>query len=165
MRSRSASKRTVSIVLVVFAFVSRGVAVNACPTRGDAADKFPFTLIGDHIYVDAIVNGTGPYRFIVDTGGVNLIDATLAKSLSLKLKGKESGRGVGAKKIEIDKTMIDRLILGDLTFRQQKFYTFDFKQLYSSGVEMEGMVDASLFHQYATCTDFDHQVIDLRNLL
>jgi hypothetical protein len=67
--------------------VSRGIAVDVCPTSGKAADNFPFTLIGDHIYVDAIVKWGGALPFYRGYSGINLIDAALAKSLSLTVAG------------------------------------------------------------------------------
>ncbi len=135
---------------------------DGCPAIGAPAAEIPFTLIGDHIYTEASVNATGPYRFIVDTGGVNLVDVGLAKQLSLRIMGSEAGHGIGPDTVESGKTAVERLTLGKITFIRQPFYTFDFRQLYAGGgVEMGGMVGASLFRQYVTCIDFDHKKIDL----
>lgn len=144
------------------AFARGSQMPDGCPASGAPAAAIPFTLIGDHIYVQAAVNGTGPFRFIVDTGGVNLIDAGLIKPLALKITGKEIGHGAGPEAVESDKTTIDRIKLGDGVFTQQGFYTFDFKQLYASGgVEMKGMIGAPLFRRRIMCIDFDHKEIDL----
>ena len=144
--------------------VSRaGVAQkDGCPAIGVPAAEIPFTLIGDHIYTDAGVNGTGPKRFIIDTGGVNLIDVSLAKQLSLETTGKEAGHGTGPGTVETGKTTVDQLTIGDITFRRQPFYIFDFRQLYAGGgIEMVGMVGGALFRGYVTCIDFSHDVVDL----
>jgi hypothetical protein len=135
-----------------------------CPTRRAPGAVIPFELIGDHIYVSAKVNGSGPYRFIVDTGGVNLVDSSLVKPLSLQITGQETGHGVGAETVESGKTTIDRLDLGNHTFTSEKFYTFDLDQLYpGGGVKMMGMVGAPLFARYATCIDFSRHEIELIN--
>lgn len=133
-----------------------------CSIIGAPAGVIPFQLVGGHIYATAGVNGTGPYRFLVDTGGVNLIDTSLARMLSLKFMGTETGRGTGPKSVETFKTTVARLTVGDTGFKSQKFYTFDFQQLYAGGgVKMSGIVGAPLFRQYVTCIDFEHDVIEL----
>ena len=42
--------------------------------RGGAHETtVPFHLINNHIYADVYLNGKGPYRLLVDTGGVNIV--------------------------------------------------------------------------------------------
>jgi PDZ domain/Aspartyl protease len=151
-----------SLLFVTLPLCAYGIEGNGCPAIGTPAAEIPFTLIGDHIYIKAMVNGRGPYRFIVDTGGVNLVDTSLVKQLSLTLTGTEAGHGTGPTTVESGKTRVQRLSLGKVTFAAQPFYTFDFAQLYpGGGVKMMGMLGADLFHQYVTCIDFDHKAIDL----
>lgn len=159
-------KRLFSLIPAILIMAAACCASEAnavgCPAAGAPAVAIPFTLIGDHIYTNATVNGNGPYRFVVDTGGVNLIDSGLVKPLSLKITGTETGHGVGPDAIESGKTRIDQLKIGDATFNAQGFYTFDFQQLYrEGGVEIAGMVGSSLFRRYVTCIDFSHNVIEL----
>jgi hypothetical protein len=152
----------VSFLFVTCALCAYPAERNSCPAIGTPAAEIPFLFIGDHIYTKVMVNGEGPYRFIVDTGGVNLVDASLAKAMSLKLTGTETGHGTGPVTVESGKTTVQRLRVGKITFTGQAFYTFDFAQLYpGGGVKMMGMLGAELFHQYVTCIDFDHKVIDL----
>jgi len=135
---------------------------SGCPVTGAPIARIPFRLIGDHIYTEAIVNGEGPYRFIVDTGGVNLIDAGLVRPLSLKIAGTETGHGTGPETVESGETTVEKLALGTASFPSQKFYTFDFQQLYAGGgVKMLGMAGAPLFRPYITCIDFAHNQIEL----
>jgi hypothetical protein len=151
-----------AMLIAVAESSASGASAVGCPVSGAPAATIPFTVIGDHIYTNGTVNGTGPYRFIVDTGGVNLIDTGLVKPLSLKITGSEMGHGVGAEAVESGKTTIHQLKIGDATFTDQKFYTFDFHELYrGGGVEIAGMVGASLFRQYVMCVDFSRQVIEL----
>lgn len=152
----------IAALLATFAPFARAGQGDSCPAIGAPAAEIPFTLIGDHIYTEASVDGTGPYRFIVDTGGVNLVDVSLAKQLSLRMTGSEAGHGTGPETVESGKTTVERLTLGKITFTGQPFYTFDFGQLYpGGGVKMMGMVGAALFRPYVTCIDFDHKLIDL----
>ena len=153
------------LLLVLFATCAPsaiGAQGDLCPAIGAPAAEIPFTLIGDHIYTHAKVNGSGPYRFIVDTGGVNLIDSSLVGPLALKISGTEAGHGTGPNAVETGKTTVDQITLGKMTFARQPFYTFDFGQLYAGGgVKMMGMIGAPSFRGYVTCIDFTHSVIDL----
>lgn len=154
--------RFVVTLFAIFVLCAPPAQANGCPTIGTPVTEIPFELIGDHIYAMATVNGSGPYRFIVDTGGVNLVDASLVKLLSLNITGTEAGHGTGPKAVESEKTTIQRLTLGKIAFSGQPFYTFDFAQLYpGGGVKILGMLGANLLQQYVTCIDFDHKVIDL----
>jgi len=45
-------------------------------------------VIGNHIYGNAMVDGKGPFQFVFDTGGVNLLTPTLAKQLGLAAKAR-----------------------------------------------------------------------------
>ncbi len=149
-------------LMVLPTLVVAAAGNDACPVVGTPAAEIPFTLIGDHIYVEASVNGTGPYRFIVDTGGVNLIDVELAKQLSLKVTGKETGHGTGPETVETGKTRVGKLGLGNTTFVSQRFYTFDFTQLYAGGgVKMMGMVGAGVLRRYVICIAFQNDKIEL----
>jgi hypothetical protein len=51
---------------------------------GVASATVPFRLLNNHIYVQAKVNGKGPYTFIVDTGGHALIAPELVAELGLR---------------------------------------------------------------------------------
>ena len=149
-------------LFATFALCAYAAQADSCPVIGTPAAEIPFSLIGDHIYTEVTVNGRGPHRFIVDTGGVNLIDASLVKQLSLKITGTEAGHGTGPATVESGKTTVERLTLGKINFTERPFYTFDFRQLYAGGgVEMMGMVGAELFRQYVTCFDFGSKVIAL----
>jgi hypothetical protein len=127
---------------------------------GSSSITIPFTLVQDHVFISVTVNGTGPYRFLVDTGGVNLIDTTLVKALRLGISGSETGHGIGPQTVESEKTKIDELKTGTGTFKTLKFYTFDFNRIDAKG-GIKGMIGASMFRRYVTCFDFQHQVIEL----
>jgi hypothetical protein len=118
--------------LVVFApFTSTGQS--SCPVKGEPIARIPFRLTGDHIYIEAIVNDKVPYRFLVDSCGVNLIDVSLVRPLSLKILGTETGYGTGPETIESGETTVENLALGSGSFRSQQFYTFNFDQLNAGG--------------------------------
>ena len=88
---------------------------DAAIAGGEAQTVIPFTLINNHVYGQAMVDGKGPYRFIFDTGGVNLVTPTLAKVLGLATTGQFAGSGAGEGTMEVGFTKVAELKVADAT--------------------------------------------------
>ena len=58
-------------------------------------ETFPFQLINNHIYADVKINGKGPYTFIFDTGGVNLVTPTAGEGTRPQGRRRMDARGGG----------------------------------------------------------------------
>ena len=56
----------------------------------------PITLGENHVYLDVMLNGKGPYHFIFDTGGSNVVDPAVAKEIGAFGTGSAQGSGVGS---------------------------------------------------------------------
>lgn len=70
--------------------------------RGGVAGAASFELDGNHIYLDARVEGRGPYDFILDSGAtVTAVDAALARRLRRPVRASGTTRGAGAGSIRI----------------------------------------------------------------
>ncbi len=81
----------------------------------------PLEFIGDHLFVMATLNGKGPYRFFLDTGGVNILTPTLAKALGLESKGNLEGHGVGEAAETFGLTQVERVQVGAAWMKDQRF--------------------------------------------
>jgi hypothetical protein len=62
--------------------------------NGKTSFSVPFELIDNRIFINVGLNGKGPYRFILDSGGYGQISLELAREINLPLG--EEGQGVGA---------------------------------------------------------------------
>ncbi len=74
----------------------------------------------------ATIDGKGPFEAIFDTGSVNILSANLARKLGLKVdtQGLEFGTSSPAN-VQVHKTHVDTLQIGDLLVRDQTFYVID----------------------------------------
>ncbi len=81
----------------------------------------PFDLVENHVYVDVMLNGKGPYHMIFDTGGSNIVDPAVAQEIGALGKGSVQGSGVGAKTESISFAKVDSLRVGDAVLRDQLF--------------------------------------------
>ncbi len=88
---------------------------------GASRTEVPLEYLGDHLFVMATLNGKGPFRFFLDTGGVNILTPTAAKALGLDSKGSVEGRGVGEATESFGLTQVERVQVGAAWMKDQRF--------------------------------------------
>jgi hypothetical protein len=122
---------------------------------GASSATVPFDLLNNHIYVQVKLNGHGPFRFLCDTGGANVVSPDLARELGLKSEGALQGRGVGEKSEDVALTKVDSLALGNITLSSQVFAVFPLASLSSvEGVKVDGLVGYELFKRFTVKVDY-----------
>ncbi|HEY2445826.1 MAG TPA: aspartyl protease family protein [Rhizomicrobium sp.] len=135
---------------------------DAAFANGAKETTFPIRLYNNHIYADVSVNGRGPYQFIFDTGGVNVVTPPLAATLGLKSEGQMQGNGTGSGHMDVGLTKVSSLQLGDATIRDQVFAVVPLDRLEpSEGVPMPGMVGFETFRRFVTRVDYGAGTITL----
>lgn len=129
---------------------------------GAGRTVMPFTLINNHVYGQATIDGKGPYRFIFDTGGLNLVTPTLAKTLGLPIKGQFAGSGAGEGTMEVGFTKVAELKVADATLRDQSFYVLPLDAMSKvEGVEEQGMIGYETFRRFVTRFDYGARTVTL----
>jgi len=130
---------------------------------GGAADTtFPFQLINNHVFADVRVNGKGPYTFIFDTGGLNVVTPRLAAALGIKSEGKLEGRGAGSGKMDFGLAKIGALEVGAAALKDQLFVVAPLDALAPvEGVDIPGMVGFEVFRRFVTRFDYGARTITL----
>ncbi len=96
----------------------------ATPAGGNSV---PFELYKGHIFVDAFVNGEGPFLFGFDTGasGIGRADSRLTDKLSLPRAG-EKANSDGIKTVSSAVIQVASLRLGDVEKRDVKLISRDY---------------------------------------
>lgn len=145
------------------AYAMPKVALSDFSIAGGAKETtFPFRLINNHIYADVSVDGKGPYQFIFDTGGVNMLTPPTAKELGLKAEGQVQGNGTGAGHMDVGFTKVDSLRLGDAVVKSQVFAVIPLNSMsVVEGVGMPGMVGFETFRRFVTRVDYGTSKITL----
>jgi hypothetical protein len=129
---------------------------------GGDETTFPFHLYNNHIYADVSVNGKGPYQFIFDTGGVNLLTPPLVSELGLKSEGQMQGNGAGSGHMDVGLTKVSSLQLGKATVKDQVFAVMALNSMSTvEGVGMPGMVGFETFRRFVTRVDYGAGTITL----
>jgi len=138
---------------------------------GARSVTLPFRLLNNHVYVQARINGKGPYTFIVDTGGHTLIAPRVAAETGLKVAGAGASSGAGEKVGQLGFTRYREIALGAVRLTDQPAFVTDIYDPSIEGIPVDGMVGFELFARFAvrmdygaktmTITDFD--AFDARN--
>lgn len=129
---------------------------------GAKETTFPFHLYNNHIYANVSVDGKGPYQFIFDTGGVNLLTPPLAAELGLKTEGQMQGNGAGSGHMDVGMTKVASLQLGDASVKDQVFAVMGIDAMSKiEGVGMPGMVGFETFRRFVTRVDYGNNTLTL----
>lgn len=123
--------------------------------------RIPFDLVNNHIYVNGTVDGK-PVRFLVDTGGVNLLTPASAKKLGLEGEGKLVARGVGEKSVDLAVAHAKNVRVGGATLDNPVFYVIDLGDLPKvEGVACDGLVGYEMFRRFGVTIDYAGHVLTL----
>jgi hypothetical protein len=135
---------------------------DAAIAGGAKETSFPFQLVNNHIYADVNINGKGPYTFIFDTGGVNVVSPSLAGKIGLKVEGNLDARGSGSGTMQAGLTKVARLDLGQASISDQIFMSAPLDSMANvEGMDMPGMVGFETFRRFVTRIDYGTHTITL----
>jgi hypothetical protein len=129
---------------------------------GAPSTTIPVTIVNNHIYGEAKVNGKGPFIFIYDTGGHNIITPALAKELGLKVEGKLPGGGAGEAVMEGGFANGVDFSVGNATVKNQLAIVIPLDKLGDiEGIPMPGMVGYETFRRFVTRVDYGASTLSL----
>ena len=127
------------------------------------ATSVPITMMGPRPTVPVMVNGKGPYTFLVDTGGQGKarIDSALKQSLNLPVVGKAAaGNGQGQSAGDFDLVKVDSLKVGTIEFRDVEAMSRDYNTN-PNLPKIDGVLCFGLFSDYLFTLDFPGQKLVL----
>jgi hypothetical protein len=137
------------------AFALPPEVIDSAIAGGAHETTIPIRFVGNHIYGDAMVDGKGPFQFVFDTGGVNLLTPTVTKDLGLTSEGAIQGSGSGAGTVTSGLTKVQDLTIGKASIKNKVFVVFPLENLFSSGgVQMLGMAGYETFRRFVTRIDY-----------
>ena len=144
-------------------------AVFSAPAMKDSAHivdasgvtQVPFDLVNNHIYADAILDGTR-VRVLVDTGGANVLGPTAARRLGMKSEGKMSAQGVGEERVDASMARVGEVRLGGAVLSNTVFYVMDLDGLQPvEGVAHDGLIGFEMFRRFCVTVDYARRMLTL----
>jgi PDZ domain/Aspartyl protease len=130
---------------------------------GSTSTSVRIDLINNHVYLDAMLNGKGPYRLVFDTGGSNSIDPAVARAIKAVGSGMAQDSGTGAGTEAFSYAVVDSLKIGDAVLRHQVFSVEPMRKGFSAaaGVRVDGMVGFEVLARYITTFNYADRTLTL----
>lgn len=125
-----------------------------------AALRVPFEVVDGRIYVQARVNGGGPFRFAVDTGasGMGRADTSLVTQLRLPVEG-SGATSDGVATSRVDMTRFTSLELGGLVRRDLQVITRDYGSRLSPQAKFAGIIGRDFFGDGLLMIDYPSRML------
>ncbi len=132
----------------------------SAPSAKDVLFKIPFKIVDGRIYVDAKVNGKGPFVFAIDTGasGLGRSDASLTKALALPItKTGETSDGVN--NATVDVTRFTTLEIGGYSRQDMEVITRDYRSRMAPEMAFSGIIGRDFFADGIVTIDYPSRTL------
>lgn len=127
--------------------------------------EHPFVRWGSAILIeDVMINGKGPYRFMLDTGaeGAGRIDSAVVKELEIATLGTATAVGVLGEEKAMTRHRIDALSIGDVTFHNVELISRDYAAETPPGLKpFHGILGFHLFRDHLLTINYPARKIVL----
>ena len=121
----------------------------------------PIRLANNHIFVDALVNGKGPFPFFVDTGGHTILTPSTVAALGLATQGEAPSAGAGEQVTTSGYAKVREIAVGGMRMRDQTAFTLDFAAKQTEGFEIGGMIGFEFFRRFAVRIDYGNRTMTI----
>ena len=136
-------KRSILITAIIFFLIANVYGT----AETDLMGKVPFTRLSHYILVTAKINGSEKdYNFIIDTGGITIIDKTVVQELDLKQRGSMAKIST----LNLSGYQIENIFC---------FTTFDFSLFRRVGTPIHGIIGSNLLDRYKVEFDFQSNIV------
>lgn len=134
--------------------IDSGASVTSIPMLPELHFGNPLPLIVFTVSID----GSRPLRFVLDTGGQNVLTPRAAEQLGIRTYGSVQVQGEGAGSASSSFAWVDRMQLGGATLRHQSFLVLPFSDILP---DIDGIVGAELLSRFVTRIDFRSSTVEL----
>lgn len=121
----------------------------------------PFKLLNNHIVMDVSINGHGPFPFILDTGGHDILTPSTLAALGLTSTGGAQSGGAGEKMVQNGYAKVDLVGVAGLELRDQTFVTLDFSPAAVEGIQLGGMLGVEFFERFVIDIDYGASTVTI----
>jgi hypothetical protein len=123
---------------------------------GAAQATVPVHVSENHVYLDVMLNGLGPFHFALDTGGANVIDPAVVKRLGLDSGGSTQVTGTGGGSLDSSFAVIKALQVGNARVTDQVFIVLPIAASFGKahGTRMDGVIGYEVLSRFVTTFDY-----------
>ncbi len=131
------------------------------------AETLPISLSDNRVFIQARVDGAGPYRFLVDTGSSETtIDLNLAKRLAKRAGLSGHASGAGEQSVRYARYHLDSLRIGSVRLGPMDVPAIDYAPLARTvGMRpFDGVLGAELFEKRVVTIDSRNRLLTFSNV-
>jgi hypothetical protein len=133
-----------------------GQNVHDASIAGGNSATVPLQILNNHVYVSAMVNGRGPYTFIIDSGGDYIVTPEVVRALQTRSSGSFQLQGVGNATEGAGFTRLESIAVGGATVRNQYSLVLPIATGFgvSEGMRIDGMLGYQFLARFLTTIDY-----------
>ncbi|HEY2476051.1 MAG TPA: aspartyl protease family protein [Candidatus Cybelea sp.] len=130
---------------------------------GGAGATVPIQIVNNHIYLKAMVNGQGPYTFILDSGGDYIMTPELVKSLGASSAGQAQLGGVGGQTEGAAFARVASISVGNAKVNNQYALVLPIGTGFGmgEGMQIDGMLGYQFLARFVTTIDYANSSMTL----
>ena len=124
----------------------------------------PMTIANNHVYVDVVLDGKGPYHFALDSGApYGLLDRAVATELGLDVKPRGPIGGVGDRSAPAGDATLGSVSIGGRELTDRRFIVTPLRETVGAaeGRSLDGVIGSDLFEHVVTTIDYARGVVVL----
>ena len=122
----------------------------------------PFRTVNNHVIVDVLVNGRGPYPFLVDTGGHDIVTPAIIEELSISSERCDAdGWCKVTRRSTAGFARIESLSIGGVVLHDQTVLTLDFSPLSVEGIRLGGMLGVEFMERFVVRLDYGTKMMTI----
>ncbi|HEY1882113.1 MAG TPA: retropepsin-like aspartic protease [Candidatus Cybelea sp.] len=123
---------------------------------GATTATVPVQVVNNHLYVSVMLNGRGPYTFVLDSGGDYIVTPELARRLGAKTSGEAQLGGVGSQTEGAAFARIDSIGVGSAKVGNQYVLVLPIATGFGmgEGMQIDGMLGYQFLARYVTTIDY-----------
>jgi hypothetical protein len=129
--------------------------------NGAAQASVPIQVSENHVYLDVMLNGKGPFHFELDTGGANVVDPAVCKKLGVARGGSIQVTGVGSSSSASSLAVIKTLQVGNALVTNQVFVVLPIAKSLgmAHGMPMDGVIGYEVLSRFVTTFDYGNKKV------
>lgn len=141
-----------------------GQNVHDFSIRGATSTTVPIEVVNNHIYLDnVIVDGRGPYRFVLDSGGDYIVTPEVAAALQVRSTGSVQLQGVGNTTEGAAFAHVGSLAVGNAVVHNQYTLVLPIASGFgvAEGMKIDGMIGYQFLARFLTTIDYANAKLTL----
>ncbi len=140
-----------------------GQSVHDAAIAGTGSTTVPLQIVNNHVYVSGMLDGEGPYTFVLDSGGDYIITPEVAAALHATSEGGVQLEGAGSSTEGAAFAHLKSIEVGSATVRNQYTLVLPIATGFgvAEGVRIDGMLGYQFLARFLTTIDYANAKLTL----